>query len=216
MNLPERITDAEERIRDRALKPILDLLIPDWVYPNHITGLRIVLVSTAIIFYLISTSLAIQFWVLCAAALTDFIDGPLARLRGQCSRKGAKLDVAADWYLGLWSGVQVLLTGLLPLTIIALMVVPQFGILITNRILASRPSSQQEQASTMTLGTAVFRARTMERLQFITVLLGFILILYSKVTSRAIWYRIGIGTLYCEIFIVCMLLFQKIARVVKQ
>ena len=50
MNLPERITDAEERIRDRALKPILDLLIPDWVYPNHITGLRIVLVSTAIIF----------------------------------------------------------------------------------------------------------------------------------------------------------------------
>ena len=68
----------------------------------------------------------------------------------------------------------------------------------------------------MTLGTAVFRARTMERLQFITVLLGFILILYSKVTSRAIWYRIGIGTLYCEIFIVCMLLFHKIARVVKQ
>ena len=29
MNLPERITDAEERIRDRALKPMLDLLVPD-------------------------------------------------------------------------------------------------------------------------------------------------------------------------------------------
>ncbi|MFY9139338.1 MAG: CDP-alcohol phosphatidyltransferase family protein [Thermacetogeniaceae bacterium] len=216
MNLPERITDAEERIRDRALKPMLDLLVPDWIYPNHITGLRIVLVSIAIIFYLRSASLAIQFWLLCAAALTDFIDGPLARLRGQCSRIGAKLDLVADWYLGIWSGVQVLLTGLLPLTIIALMVVPQLGILITNRILASHPNSQQEQLSTMTLGTAVFRARTMERLQFVTVLLGFILILYSKVTSRAIWYRFGIGALYCEIFIVWMLLFQKIACVVKQ
>lgn len=216
MNLPERITNAEERIRDRALKPMLDLLIPDWVYPNHITGLRIVLVSIAIIYYLISTSLVFQFWILCAAALTDFIDGPLARLRGQCSRKGAKLDLAADWYLGSWLGVQVLLTGMLPLTIIALMVIPQVGILITNRILASRPNHQQEQVSTMPLGAAIFRARTMERLQFITVLLGFIFILYSKVTSRAIWYRIGIGTLYCEIFIVCMLLFHKIARVVKQ
>ena len=88
MNLPERITDAEERIRDRALKPILDLLIPDWVYPNHITGLRIVLVSTAIIFYLISTSLAIQFWVLCAAALTDFIDGPWPGCGGSVHVKG--------------------------------------------------------------------------------------------------------------------------------
>jgi len=220
MNLPERITNAEERIRDRALKPMLDLLIPDWVYPNHITGLRIILVSTAIIFYLISASLAIQFWILCAAALTDFIDGPLARLRGQCSRKGAKLDLTADWYLGFWLGVQVLLTGLLPLTVIALMVIPQVGIIITNRILASRPNSQQEQVSTMNQGTAVFtavfRSRSMERLQFITVLLGFIFILYSKVTSRAIWCRIGIGTLYYEIFIVCMLLFQKIARVIKQ
>ena len=72
------------------------------------------------------------------------------------------------------------------------------------------PSQQPTRAGVYhDLGTAVFRARTMERLQFITVLLGFILILYSKVTSRAIWYRIGIGTLYCEIFIVCMLLFTK-------
>jgi len=216
MNLPERITNVEERIRDRALKPMLDLLIPDWVYPNHITGLRIVLVSVAIIFYLLSASLAMQFWIICAATLTDFIDGPLARLRGQTSPKGAKLDLAADWYLGIWLGVQVLLTGLLPLTVIALMVIPQLGIIITNRILATRPNSRQEQVSPMNLGTAIFRARTMERLQFVTVLLGFIFILYSKVTSRAVWHRIGIGTLYCEIFIVCMLLFNKIARVVKQ
>lgn len=216
MNLPERLTDTEEKLRDSALKPVLDLLIPDWVYPNHITGLRMVLVSTAIVCYLLNTALAPQIWILSAAAFTDFIDGPLARLRGQCSRTGAKLDLAADWYLGAWLGVQALLTGLLPLTVIALMIVPQIGMLITNKICASHLSNiKKEKVLTMDVGTNL-KTRTIERLQFITVLLGFIIILYSKMTSKTVWYRIGMGIIYCEIIIVFLLLFQRIARAVKQ
>ena len=42
MNLVERLTDAEEKLRDSTLEPMLNLLIPSWVNPNHITGLRVV------------------------------------------------------------------------------------------------------------------------------------------------------------------------------
>lgn len=83
MNLLEQLTDAEEKIRDSTLKPALDLLVPRWVSPNHITMLRAVLVSVAMILYFTDTPLAAQIWVLAAAALTDFVDGPLGGCAGK-------------------------------------------------------------------------------------------------------------------------------------
>lgn len=215
MNLVERLTDAEERLRDGTLKPALNLLIPGWVSPNHITGLRVVLVFTAIIFYLFNMPLAPQICILTAAALTDFIDGPLARLRGQCSRKGAYLDQLSDWFLGAWAGILALVTGLLPLPVIILMVVPQIGVFITDRIRASRliSDSTGERALTIAMGAANFRPTTIARLQFVTVLLGFMLLLLSKVTGEIAWYHIGLTSLYLEILLVCLLLVHGIVRV---
>lgn len=215
MNLLERLTDAEEKVRDSALKPALDLLIPEWVNPNHITVLRVILVSSAIILYLMNIALAAQIWLLTAAALTDFVDGPLARLRGQCSRKGAYLDQVSDWFLGAWSGILVLLTGLLPAAVIVLMVTPQIGVFITDRIRASRLSSNSmgEKALTIAMGAANFRPTTIARLQFVTVLLGFVLILLSKTTGKAAFYWIGLTSLGLEIILVWLLLLHGIVRV---
>lgn len=215
MNLSERLTDAEERIRDNAVKPLLALL-PTWVRPNHITGTRLILVSSAFILYLFNKSLAPQIWILTAAILTDFIDGPLARLRSQCSRKGAYLDQIADWCLGIWTGVLALLTGLLPAIVIVLMVTPQIGVLVTDRIRVARLSTDdgRERALAIAMGAANFRSTTIERLQFVTVLLGFMLIVLSKMTDRAIWHRIGLGSLYIEIVLVWLFLFQGIANVI--
>ena len=170
MSLVERLTDTEERLRDSALEPMINLLIPSWIRPNHITGLRLVLVSIAIVLYLINFSLAGQIWILTAAALADFIDGPLARLRG----RGAYLDQVSDWFLGAWAGSLSLLTGLLPLAVILLMIVPQIGVLVTDRIRASRPSSNSagERALVIAMGAANFRPTTFARLQFITVSSG--------------------------------------------
>lgn len=215
MNLVERLTDAEESLRDGALRPIFKALFPPWIKPNHITGLRMILVATAIICYFVNYSLALQIWILSAAALTDFIDGPLARLRGLTSRKGAYLDQASDWLLGAWAGALSLITGLLPLTIIILMVAPQLGVLITDRIRASRlnSSSSGERALNIAMGAANFRPTTIARLQFVTVLLGFMLLLLGKVTGKAGWRRLGLSSLYLEIVLAWLLLLHGITRV---
>lgn len=210
MNLLERLTDAEESIRDSTLKPALELLIPGWVKPNHITLLRAVLVSSAIILYLLHTPLAAQIWILTAAALTDLIDGPLARLRKQCSRRGAYLDQLSDWFLGAWAGTLVLMTGLLPLAAIILMVLPQIGVFATDRIRASRLSndgdSRSERALTIAMGAANFRPTTIARLQFVTVLLGFLLILLSRAARKKAFYWAGLGSLAFEIALAWLLL----------
>lgn len=208
MNFMERLTDAEEKIRDRALKPALDLLIPRWISPDHITATRAFLVLLAIILYLLNLSLAVQIWILATAALTDLVDGPLARLRGQCSRRGAYLDQASDWLLGSWMGTLVLLTGLLSSTLIILMVVPQIGLLVMDRIRASRLSSSNmgERALTIAMGAANFRPTTVARLQFVAVLLGFMLILLSRTTRKAVFYWIGLSSLILEISLACLLL----------
>jgi phosphatidylglycerophosphate synthase len=215
MNLVERLTDAEEKLRDSTLEPMLNLLIPSWVNPNHITGLRVVLVATAIIFYLSNLPLGLQIWILTAAALTDFIDGPLARLRSLSSRKGAYLDQVSDWFLGAWAGILSLITGLLPPAVIILMVAPQIGVFVTDRIRASRLSSSStgERALTIAMGAANFRPTTIARLQFVTVLLGFMLLLLSKVTGSTACYRTGLVSLYLEILLVWLLLLHGIVRV---
>lgn len=215
MNLVERLTEAEERLRDGALSPIFKTIVPSWIKPNHITGLRMILVATAIICYLINYSLALQIWILSAAALTDFIDGPLARLRSLTSRKGAYLDQASDWLLGAWAGALSLITGLLPMMVIILMVAPQLGLLVTDRIRASRLSSSSsgERALNIAMGAANFRPTTVARLQFVTVLLGFMLLLLSRVTGRAGWRRLGLASLYLEIALAWLLLLHGIIRV---
>lgn len=215
MNLVERLTDTEEKFRDNTLRPMLNLLIPGWIYPNHITILRAILVSTAIILYLMNAPLVPQIWILTAAALTDFVDGPLARLRGQCSRKGAYLDQVSDWFLGAWTGILVLLTGLLPVAVIVLMVTPQIGVFVTDRIRASRLGSNNigERALTIAMGAANFRPTTIARLQFVTVLLGFMLILLSKTTGKIAFYWIGLTCLGLEIILVWLLLIHGIVRV---
>jgi hypothetical protein len=72
----------------------------------------------------------------------------------------------------------------------------------------------RERALAIAMGAANFRSTTIERLQFVTVLLGFMLILFSKMTDRAIWHRIGLGSLYIEIVLVWLFLFQGIANVI--
>lgn len=218
MSLVERLTDTEERLRDSALEPMLNLLIPSWIRPNHITGLRLVLVSIAIVLYLINFSLAAQIWILTAAALTDFIDGPLARLRGLSSRRGAYLDQVSDWFLGAWAGTLSLITGLLPLAVILLMIVPQVGVLVTDRIRASRLSSSSagERALAIAMGAANFRPTTFARLQFITVLLGFMMLLLSKATAKAAWRRLGLASLSLEILLAWVLLLHGVAKVVSR
>ncbi|MFA6533761.1 MAG: CDP-alcohol phosphatidyltransferase family protein [Patescibacteria group bacterium] len=96
------MTEAETKIKlhphDWLLKYTILLLIPYAIKPNHFTYLRLAL--TPLVLYLVTISN--YYWALIAfvlVALTDAIDGSLARTRNQITELGKILDPVADKFL---------------------------------------------------------------------------------------------------------------------
>ena len=89
--------------------------------PNALTCARLLAVPV-VLALLVAGSEAWAAVLFVAAALTDFLDGRLARRRGGASRLGALLDPLADRLM--ISGVAVVLAvkGLLPALLVALLV----------------------------------------------------------------------------------------------
>ncbi len=212
----DRITDLEEKTRDRILGPLLLFLFPSWIKPNHITFSRFLLVCLAIVLYLAGSPLHYQTWVLVIAAVTDFIDGILARARQQFSRTGAYLDHATDWFLGAWTGVLALINGLLPILFIVLIAVPQLGVMIIDRLRASRIAvkGKSERALTITMGAANFRPSSFNRLEFFILLLGFFLLLFGKAWTSPKLQKVGTVLLYAAALLAWYLLVEGMIRLV--
>jgi len=79
--------------------------LPKWVRPNHITGLRFILTVPVVwLIFIKDYDLATALFIM--AALTDAIDGALARVRNQITEWGELFDPIADKLL-------IGLTGLL-------------------------------------------------------------------------------------------------------
>lgn len=200
MNTWDRISQFEERVRDRIFGPVVELF-PNWITPNHITSLRIILVVIAIVLFLLDYPLNVQVWVLVAAALTDTVDGILARIREQKTRFGAYLDHACDWLLGVWTGILTLKHGLLPITFIVLIVTLEIGVLILDRIRASRIDEQNggKRILTITMGPANFQPSMFARFQFFTILFAFFSLLLSNIRSSFVFRRLGFVSLYTAV-----------------
>ncbi|HNQ05339.1 MAG TPA: CDP-alcohol phosphatidyltransferase family protein [Thiobacillaceae bacterium] len=86
----------------------------NWTIPNLLTGLRILLMPF-VAWYLWQGDVERAFWVFVVAALTDLLDGNLARLLKQRTVLGAWLDPIADKLMLLTTLGMLCLTGLLPL-----------------------------------------------------------------------------------------------------
>ncbi len=80
---------------DKLLAKTLLLLIPRDVQPNHLTILRILL-TPLVLYYLWRESWSVVVPLFLFAALTDVLDGSLARVRQQITRWGTTADPAAD------------------------------------------------------------------------------------------------------------------------
>lgn len=80
---------------DKILKYSLMPLMPNFVKPNHLTGLRLFLVPFVVYFILIE-NYKIGLPLFAIAALTDMLDGSLARLRKQITEWGILWDPIAD------------------------------------------------------------------------------------------------------------------------
>ena len=80
---------------DRFFAKTFLLLIPKTITPNQITWAR--LISSPIVFYLLwIESYVLGAVVFILSALTDAVDGPQARTRGQVTERGKILDPIAD------------------------------------------------------------------------------------------------------------------------
>lgn len=214
----DRISEAEEALRDRLLGPLVDFIMPAWVTPNHLTALRAILVVLAVILFLAGISLKTQVFILVVAALTDLFDGILARSRKQFSRRGAYFDHGVDWLLGAWAGILTLINGLLPMTFIILIITAQLGIMVVDRIRASRipVGRKREKILTITMGAANFRPSAYSRIQFFAILTGFFLLLLGRVWFSGLLMTVGELFLYTAAFLAWVLLFDTTIRVIKE
>lgn len=84
-----------QRVTDLWVKACLLWMFPHSVRPNHVTAARFVL--TPVVLVLLHFGLmGWAFGVFCVAVCTDFIDGAMARTRGQISKIGIVIDPIAD------------------------------------------------------------------------------------------------------------------------
>jgi len=82
---------AHDRVMAKTILP----LVPRWVHPNHVTILRMVL-TPFVLFALWLEAWPIALPLFLVTALTDALDGSLARVRKQITLWGTVADPAAD------------------------------------------------------------------------------------------------------------------------
>ena len=83
---------------DRILAKTIIPLIPRDLRPNHLTILRILL-TPLILYYVWISAWNVALFLFLFAALTDVLDGVLARVRKQITMWGTMADPAADKFL---------------------------------------------------------------------------------------------------------------------
>ncbi|MCL6451339.1 MAG: CDP-alcohol phosphatidyltransferase family protein [Acetobacteraceae bacterium] len=234
-----RLANLEERLRDRILGPVLDLIVPRWVLPTHISLARLGLVGAAVVMFLADSALPSQVIVLLVAGATDFIDGVLARRRRQCTTLGSFVDQVVDWTLGAWMGCLVIINRLMLWHLALLMALPQAVVFATDRSLhrtvrsvtaaaAGRSAAAQGVGRTAEAGTdldpdirqmrprPLDRANSLGRTQFLVVLSGFGLLLLGKAYRQRAAMAAGYALLYLEVAIAFVVAGQNLWRAVRR
>lgn len=107
-------SEAERlHIHDRFVSATLVRFLPLWLKPNHLTILRFMLVPVAITFLWLE-KFATGTAVFVFAALTDVLDGTMARTRGQITTWGKIFDPLADKMLICGTIAMILLKHMNP------------------------------------------------------------------------------------------------------
>lgn len=97
-------------MKRKAVKPVLDR---KFTLPNLLTSLRLLL-APLVLWRVLEGDMQGAFWVFVAAAVTDLLDGNIARLFNQRSVLGAWLDPIADKVMLLSTLVALVWVEVLP------------------------------------------------------------------------------------------------------
>lgn len=91
----EKIFQNGSETKERWLRAFLRKVTPVWVMPDHLSITRLLLSFPTLAFVLAEEFLVgSPFFIF--GALLDLLDGPLARMRGITTKRGAFLDIFAD------------------------------------------------------------------------------------------------------------------------
>jgi cardiolipin synthase len=104
-------------------------MLPVFTLPNLLTLSRLLL-APVVAWRLLAHDVEGAFWLFVIAAITDLLDGNLARWLNQRSVLGAWLDPIADKVMLLSTLSMLALTGLLPMALLAVVVVRDVIILV--------------------------------------------------------------------------------------
>jgi len=87
-----------DRLRDKILFVFIKPFWPRAITPNHLTVVRIIIGSLLffLLFYSKNDDKALIIFLFCFGALTDLLDGSIARGLGKETKLGALLDPVAD------------------------------------------------------------------------------------------------------------------------
>jgi CDP-diacylglycerol--glycerol-3-phosphate 3-phosphatidyltransferase len=80
---------------DRIIQKTILWMIPDFITPNQVTAIRLIL-TPFVIYFLLSGNFKIGVPLFLITALTDAIDGALARTRDRITNWGKLFDPVAD------------------------------------------------------------------------------------------------------------------------
>ncbi len=133
--------------------------------PNLLGVLRIVMAPIVIALLLLPFPGGgiIGFVVFCVAAFTDYLDGRIARARGEVSPLGVFMDLTADKVLVVGVLVAMVETGLLPTWIVATILIRELVIAGVRQLAAS--------ADVVIAARALGKAKTLFTLVAMSVLL---------------------------------------------
>src|SRR3989344_6895797 len=126
------LTEEEKKKRDNwwLTKWILGI-IQFWLKPNVLTFLRVFLVIVSYKLWQTQNEISsLQLLILGFAAITDWIDGSMARTRNQITALGTILDPVADDLLGFWIILLLVYSN-------ALSPLPGFGLIFCELALAT-------------------------------------------------------------------------------
>jgi CDP-diacylglycerol--glycerol-3-phosphate 3-phosphatidyltransferase len=124
----EAVPPLEARAKPSVVPPPDDVATEIWNLPNSLTLLRIFLVPFMVVVLLTKYSNYLGLAIFCVAAVTDYLDGYLARKYNKMTRLGAMLDPIADKLLMSAAFISLIELGLARAWMIVIIIGREFAV----------------------------------------------------------------------------------------
>ena len=167
---------VELYFQDRILAKIFIPIIPHWIKPNHITILRFILIPFNL-YFLVQENWQFLLYLFIFTALTDLVDGALARVRKQITFLGSVLDPLADKIFILSVGGLFILQEVHYILVFT-MALLEFLIILGGYVRERRGEYVSANGS--------------GKIKMFLQVLGFSFLLLSKVVGISLFYWIGL------------------------